>query len=110
MHTFPYCKEDRKIDVFGFKRWVFKAIVSTSLIHIVESHSASAPDQAFGKLAPEHGGVFRVRVKSMDHNLCFCVGLLLKLHHACANIFLATIKCNQRSAKIENTLLMFRRS
>jgi len=66
MHTFPYCKEDRKIDVFGFKRWAFKAIVSTSLIHIVESHSASAPDQAFGKLAPEHGGVFRVRVKSMD--------------------------------------------
>lgn len=66
MHTFPYCREDRKINVFGFKRWVFKAIVSTSLIHIVESHSASAPDQAFGKLAPEHGGVFRVKVKSMD--------------------------------------------
>jgi hypothetical protein len=65
MHTFPYCREDRKIDVFGFKRWVFKAIMSTSLIHIV-FHSASAPDQAFGKFVPEHGGVFRVKVKSMD--------------------------------------------
>jgi len=72
MHTFPYCKEDRKIDVFGFKRWVFKAIVSTSLIHIVESHSASAPDQA-----------------------------LTSLHHACANIFLATINATKYLQKLK---------
>jgi hypothetical protein len=48
-------------------------------------------------------------LRAWMHNLRFCVGLFLKLHHARANIFLATIKCNQRSAKIENTLLIFRR-
>jgi hypothetical protein len=80
---------------------VFKAIVSTSLIHIVESHSASAPDQALTSLHLSMVEFLGLGLRAWMHNLRFCVGLFLKLHHACANIFLATINATKYLQKLK---------
>jgi hypothetical protein len=40
-------------------------------------------------------------LRAWMHNLRFCVGLFLKLHHACANIFLATINATKDLQKLK---------